>query len=224
MEAIGALTTLVVATSNRGKLREFKNLLRELPVEVIGVSDVLEEPPSIEEDGESFAANALRKARTVAEAVTMLTLADDSGLEVDALGGRPGLRSARFAHQRATDAENNAALLDALAEVPDDHRRARFRCALALSDPWGDEDGTRPLLAEGTCEGWIAHEPRGSAGFGYDPLFLLDGQDRTMAELTGADKHRMSHRARAVDMLRPALKALLEGRADHARRIARSRI
>src|SRR5580658_9656480 len=139
--------TLVVATSNRGKLEELRTLLAGFPVEVRSVAEVLREPPLVVEDGETFSANAVKKARAVARATMMLTLADDSGLEVDALGGRPGVRSARFAHERATDAENNAALLAALAGLADpvtgvDERaesggfRSRFRCVLALVDPF----------------------------------------------------------------------------------------
>ena len=128
-------TTLVIATSNRAKVLEFRSLLSDLPLEVMGVADVLFDKPSIVEGSDTFDENAIKKATTIADIATMLTLADDSGLEVEALGGRPGVRSARFAHDRATDAENNAALLLALAEVEEEHRQARFRCVLALVDP-----------------------------------------------------------------------------------------
>jgi len=148
----------------------------------------------------------------------MLTLADDSGLEVEALGGRPGVRSARFAHDRATDAENNAALLLALAEVEEEHRQARFRCVLALVDPWA-VPGAAPTIAEGTCEGSIAREARGAGGFGYDPLFVVKGRYKTMAELRDEEKNAISHRALAVAALKPQLAALLEHRSRDARRI-----
>ena len=173
--------TLVIASSNRAKILEFRALLSDLPVDVLGVSDVLHETPAIVEGSESFEENSALKAKTIAEAALALTLADDSGLEVDALGGRPGVRSARFAHDRATDAENNAALLTALAEVEPEQRKARFRCVLSLVDPWA-LPGSAPLAAEGTCEGWIAREPRGGGGFGYDPLFIVKGTINTMAE------------------------------------------
>src|SRR5580658_3112969 len=167
--------TLVVATSNRGKLEELRTLLAGFPVEVRSVAEVLREPPLVVEDGETFSANAVKKARAVAHATMMLTLADDSGLEVDALDGRPGVRSARFAHPRATDAENNAALLAALDAVGDPPEkegfRARFRCVLALIDPF--TGGGEPRIVEGTCEGTVTRMPRGSGGFGYDPLFVL---------------------------------------------------
>ncbi len=211
-------TTLVIATSNRAKVLEFRSLLADLPLEVVGVGDVLFDKPTIVEDSDTFEENATKKATTIAEAATMLTLADDSGLEVDALGGRPGVRSARFAHDRATDAENNAALLTALAEVEAEHRQARFRCVLSLVDPWA-VPGAEPTVVEGTCEGSIAREPRGAGGFGYDPLFIVKGRDNTMAELRDDEKNTISHRAVAVGLLKPQLARLLEHRANDALRI-----
>ncbi len=209
--------TLVAATTNRGKLAELRALLVDLPVDVVSVADVLHEALSINEDGDTFEANAILKARAVASEVVMLTLADDSGLEVDALDGRPGVRSARFAHARATDAENNAALLSALGEVAEEDRRtARFRCVLALIDPWG-KAGAVPLLAEGRCEGTVAREPRGSGGFGYDPLFIVGTTGRTMAELSESEKNVVSHRARAVEALKPKLRAVVEEHLAEAR-------
>jgi XTP/dITP diphosphohydrolase len=213
-------TTLVVASSNRAKLVEFGALAADLPVQIIGLADALPEHLSIVEDGATFEANAIHKARTVAEATVMLTLADDSGLEVDALGGRPGVRSARFAHERATDAENNATLLFALADVEEEYRTARFRCVLALVDPWAPV-GTETILARGRCEGTIAREPRGTGGFGYDPLFMVSGLSRTMAELSDVEKNSLSHRALALQALRPALAALLDSRWCAARNAVR---
>lgn len=208
--------TLVVATGNRGKLEELRALLAGLPVEVRSVAEALKEPPVVVEDGETFADNATKKARTVGHATMMLTLADDSGLEVDALGGRPGVRSARFAHERATDAENNAALLAALDTLGDPPSpagfRARFRCVLALVDPY--TNGGEPRIVEGTCEGTITRAPRGSGGFGYDPLFVVEGTEKTMAELREDEKNRISHRARAFAALRPLLERVLSERAD----------
>ncbi|HEX8796312.1 MAG TPA: RdgB/HAM1 family non-canonical purine NTP pyrophosphatase [Polyangiaceae bacterium] len=210
--------TLVVATGNRGKLEELRALLAGLPIEVRAVAEMLKEPPVVVEDGETFAANATKKARTVAHATMMLTLADDSGLEVDALGGRPGVRSARFAHERATDAENNAALLaalDALGDPPSPPGfHARFHCVLALVDPY--TNGGEPRLVEGTCEGTITRAPRGSGGFGYDPLFVVEGTEKTMAELREDEKNRISHRARAFAALRPLLERVLSERADQS--------
>ena len=217
--------TLVVATGNRGKLEELRALLSGLPLRVLGVSEVLKHPPRVVEDGATFAENAVKKAREVARETLMWTLADDSGLEVDALGGRPGVRSARFAHERATDAENNAALLAALSELADPVTsgageggfRARFRCVLALVDPF--TGAGEPRTVEGVCEGTITRAPRGSGGFGYDPLFVVAGTDRTMAELPGDEKNRLSHRAQAFAALRPLLEAVLRDRDAQLGRI-----
>ncbi len=209
--------SLVVATNNRGKLEELRHLLADMDVEILSIQDVSKRPIQVVEDGDTFEANAIKKAREVAAATMMLTLADDSGLEVDALGGAPGVRSARFAGERATDAENNAALLAALDELTADAAgtrtgdfNARFRCVLALVDPFV-RDG-EPLVAEGTCSGKITRTPRGSGGFGYDPLFLVDGTDATMAELSEAEKNRVSHRARAIDGLRRMLEQTIAAR------------
>src|SRR5262249_10147897 len=151
----------------------------------------------------------LIKARAAANETRLVTIADDSGLEIDALGGRPGVRSARFAKEGATDAENNAAVLKALEEGEASQRSARFRCVLALIDPWSE---AAPVLVEGRCEGRIASEPSGTGGFGYDPLFVVDGYGRTMADLTEAEKNVSSHRAKAVAALRPRLEDLLSAR------------
>jgi XTP/dITP diphosphohydrolase len=215
-----ARTTLVVATNNRAKIAELRELLRQLPVEVLGLSDVLPEPLSIAEDGATFRDNALKKAISAAAVVRTLTLADDSGLEVDALGGRPGVRSARYAGERATDAENNAALLAALADVEQGQRTARFRCVLALVDPFAP-DGSEPIVTEAACEGSIAREPRGAAGFGYDPLFLVGGTDRTMAELTDAEKNTISHRGGAVRLMKVQISNILESYRMLAESLAR---
>jgi XTP/dITP diphosphohydrolase len=212
------LLTIVLATSNHGKIQELRALLADLPVQFLSAAEVLGEQPSIVEDGATFEANALIKARAIAAATRTLALADDSGLEVDALGGRPGVRSARFAHERATDAENNAALLRELESFEEGARGARFRCALALVNPWCESE---VHVAEGSCEGSIARAPCGSGGFGYDPLFVVSGRDgKTMAELSEADKNRVSHRARAVQALRGILLKLLNDRLDEAERIA----
>jgi XTP/dITP diphosphohydrolase len=211
-------TTLVIASGNRAKIIEFKELLRGLPFHILGVSDVLTEPPAVSETENTFEGNAVKKATIVAEATVMLTLADDSGLEVDALGGRPGVRSARFAHERATDAENNAALLAALAEIEPDQRHGRFRCVLAVVDPFAGL-GSPPIVTSGTCDGVIATGPRGGGGFGYDPLFIVPAAGKTMAELSDAEKNAISHRAVAVRALRPILSKLSEERLRDALRI-----
>ena len=216
--------SLVVATSNRGKLEEFRALLAGLPVRVHTIEEACARPQTIVEDGATFAENAVKKARAVAAVSMMLTLADDSGLEVDALGGAPGPRSARYAHARATDAENNAALLSALGALPDAlgtrPLTARFRCVLALIDPYAADP--EPTLVEGRCEGTITRTPRGSGGFGYDPLFVVDGADKTMAELTEAEKNALSHRARAFAALRPVLARVLAQRDEMIARVERA--
>jgi XTP/dITP diphosphohydrolase len=213
---MAGLLSIVIATTNEGKLNELRALLGDLPLELLSVTDVLGDKPVIAEDGDTFDQNALVKARTISQATSLYALADDSGLEVEALGGRPGVRSARFAHERATDAENNAALLRELEEVGDDARRAKFRCVLALASPWAlDEIET----VEGSCEGIIARAPRGSGGFGYDPLFIVpELGDRAMAELSEDEKNSVSHRARAVRALRPVLARLIEARLNEVER------
>ena len=213
---MAGLLSIVIATTNEGKLNELRALLGDLPLQLLSVTDVLGDKPAISEDGTTFDQNALVKARTISQATSLYALADDSGLEVDALGGRPGVRSARFAHERATDAENNAALLRELEEVGDDARSARFRCVLALANPWAPD---HVETVEGSCEGFIARAPRGSAGFGYDPLFIVpELGDRVMAELSEDEKNSVSHRARAVRALRPVLTRLIEERLREVER------
>jgi XTP/dITP diphosphohydrolase len=213
--------SILVATTNRGKLAELGQLLADLPLELLPLSVVVPELPPIIEDGATFEENALIKARTASEAAMMVTLAEDAGLEVDALGGRPGVRSARFAKEGATDSENNAALLEALEEVDDEHRKARFRCALVLIDPWNE--AAPEVTHEGRCEGAISRVARGAGGFGYDPLFIVAGEGRTMAELSDDEKNRISHRAQAVRSMRPALEALIAARRVAAARVVSER-
>lgn len=220
--AASKLMTIVLATSNPGKLAELRALFAGLPVEVLSVTDVLPAYAAPAETGVSFEANALIKARAAATATLLVAIADDSGLEVDAIGGRPGVRSARFARDGATDAENNAALLAALDDVPDGKRSARFRCAIALCDPFFDLD--RPTTSEGRCEGRVLREARGSAGFGYDPLFVPEGADQTFAELSEARKNEISHRGKAVRALVPQVEKLVATRlAEASEVLARAR-
>lgn len=187
------MTRLLFATRNAGKLRELRALTAPHGIEVVSLDEVAPFD-EVDEDAPTFAGNAEKKARAALAATGLAALADDSGLEVDALGGAPGVRSARYA-QPHDDAANNQKLLAALAEVPDGRRTARFRCALALVTPKG-----RLLTADGTCEGAIAHAPRGSGGFGYDPLFIVAALPggRTMAELSPDEKNRISHRGQAL--------------------------
>ncbi len=205
--------SIVLASNNHGKLSELRALLSDLPLHVLSVREALGTTLEVVEDGATFEDNAILKARAVCQATQLLALADDSGLEVDALGGRPGVRSARFAGEHATDAENNAALLRELENVPETERQARFRCVLALLSPFGGA----PRLVTGACEGNIARTPRGAGGFGYDPLFLVEGQaGRAMAELTDAEKNQVSHRGKAVRALRPLLIQVVNQMLDEA--------
>ncbi len=212
------LFELLLASTNRGKLVELRALLSDLPVELVSLATALPGRPQAVEDGATFLDNARIKARAASSATMMVTLAEDAGLEVDALGGRPGVRSARFAGEGVTDAENNAALLKALEEVEDDQRAARFRCVMVLVDPWGEGEAGE-IVAEGRCEGTIARQPRGGGGFGYDPLFVVSCFGRTMAELADEEKNRISHRALAAKALRPALLELIARREKQAGRI-----
>lgn len=194
---------LVVATRNEGKVRELRRVFGELGVELVTL-DELRDVPEVVEDRDTFEGNAAKKAVEVARATGLPALADDSGLEVDALGGAPGVFSARYAGEKATDVENNRELLEALAGEPPERRTARFRCVLAFADPQGPL-GDRVHLAHGTCEGRIVASPRGDNGFGYDPLFELEGDGRTLAELRPEEKACVSHRARAAQRMRDFL-------------------
>ena len=196
------LKRLVIATANAGKLREFRTLLAGLPFDVRAQSSLGVAPP--EETGSSFLSNALLKARHAAAATGAAAIADDSGLEVDALGGAPGIHSARYAGVGADSSANNAKLVAALAGVPMQERRARYRCVLVFLD--GPQDQT-PLTAEGVWEGYVLKTPRGSGGFGYDPYFWLPELEATAAELAPEDKNRRSHRGQALRSLRERLAA-----------------
>jgi len=203
---------IYLATTNAGKAAELRGLLAPLGVAVeLPPTDA---PIAVEEDRPDFAGNAAKKAAHAAMRLGAWCLADDSGLEVDALGGRPGVHSARFAGPAADAAANNARLLRELADVPDERRGAGFRCALALARP----DGTLALAVEGRCRGRILTGTRGDAGFGYDPLFLFDEpgaaeSGRSFAELSRDQKGRVSHRGRALRELARRLPAVLEGAA-----------
>ncbi|HZI19247.1 MAG TPA: RdgB/HAM1 family non-canonical purine NTP pyrophosphatase [Pyrinomonadaceae bacterium] len=184
---------LLIATTNRGKVRELERLLAGLPVRLRLLSEFPHAAEPVE-DGRTFAENALLKARHYAAATGLLTLSDDSGLAVDALGGEPGVHSARFGGATATYPERMALLLERLAAAGGGPRTARFVCVIALADPATAETHT----FEGVCKGRIADEPRGSGGFGYDPLFVPEGHDRTFGELPEEVKQEISHRARAL--------------------------
>ena len=202
---------LVFATRNKGKLVELRALLPG--VDVLSVDEAAQrigrDIPDVVEDADTFAGNAAKKAREVAAITGMPALADDSGLEVDALGGAPGVYSARYAGDQHDDAANNAKLLAELATVPADKRTARFRAVLALADVTGPL-GTEVITADGTCEGVILDAPRGTGGFGYDPLFFAPELGRTFAEAGVGPKSDLSHRARAMKAMKAQLLAYLQ--------------
>lgn len=188
---------LLVGSRNPAKAAEIAQILRDEGIEfaVVGLAEFpdISLPP---ETGSTFAANAAAKAKHAAEAAGLPAVADDSGLEVEALDGAPGIMSARYLGERATDEERSRKILELLADLPDHRRRARFRCAAAYAEP-----DAEALLAEGVCQGRIARQPVGRGGFGYDPIFIPDGEARTMAQLTSAQKHDISHRGRALRLL-----------------------
>jgi len=187
------INEVVLATGNKGKAKEFSKLLEGVFGNVISLSD-LGSPPEVIEDGLTFQDNALKKAREIAEYSGKLTLADDSGLEVEALDGRPGVYSARYSGEDATNKTNIEKVLAELGDNP--NRNARFVCVLALVDPKGEE-----LVIEGFCEGVILDKPRGEGGFGYDPVFYLPDREKTMAEVDPEIKNKISHRAKACELL-----------------------
>ncbi|MFC2337123.1 MAG: RdgB/HAM1 family non-canonical purine NTP pyrophosphatase [Negativicutes bacterium] len=196
---------IVVATKNPGKIREMTAAFRELPVELVALASFGRLPDAVE-DGETFAANAEIKARFYMQATGVACLADDSGLEVEALGGAPGVYSARFAGYHADDAANNAKLLSELTRVGRAQSAAAYRCALAFVDTNG-----RLLLASGSCQGTVKKEPRGVGGFGYDPYFYIE-ENKTMAELTLQEKDKISHRGNALREMAKLLNVYLSGR------------
>jgi XTP/dITP diphosphohydrolase len=198
---------LLIATHNQGKAREYRELLAGLPLEVtyLDAEGITHE---VDETGATMEENARLKAREYAQLSGLWTWADDSGLEVDALDGAPGVYSARYAGEGKTDADRYRKLLDALTGVPWDKRTARFRCAVALASPEGDM-----RVTEGVCEGVIAFGPAGSNGFGYDPVFYMPEHNATMAQLPQEVKNRVSHRARASQKALVVLEELLRAGA-----------
>ena len=203
---------LVLGTRNAKKCREMAALIAP-PWEPnprlarLSIRSVGEFPaaPEVVEDADTFAGNACKKAAETAIAVKAWVIADDSGLAVDALGGAPGVLSARYAGEPCDDEANNRKLLEAVAALPDERRGAAFRCALALADP----SGAIRLEADGSCRGRLTREPRGAGGFGYDPLFLIPEYHRTFGELSPLVKHQLSHRARAFAVLRARLDQMI---------------
>ncbi len=197
--------SLLIATTNPGKFGEFGQLLAGVPLRLLSLAG-LDNPPVVSEDGNTYAANALQKAVAIAAWSGRAALADDSGLEVDALGGAPGVRSARYAGVQQDSRANVAKLLQALAQTPPAQRAARFRCVIAVARPDG-----MTLTATGSCDGIITEQPRGAGGFGYDPVFFYPAIGLTFAEMSPAQKNQVSHRAQACRALCVSLIEFLRG-------------
>ena len=191
---------VVLATKNKGKIKECTRMFSNWDVRILTMEDELNFPDVVE-DGDTFEANARKKAEEIMKATGLPALADDSGLEVDALAGKPGVYSARFAGEHASDADNNAKLVSLMEHVPEDGRQARFVSVLAFALPEGET-----MLVRGTCEGQIVLEAAGTNGFGYDPHFYMPEKQRTMAELSPDEKNAVSHRGAAVRKLEAELK------------------
>ncbi len=184
---------LIIASKNKGKILEFRQLFSKYGIEITSLFDLENEPPDVEETGKTFYENARLKAEKIAEIVNMPVLADDSGLQIDALDGRPGVYSARYAGEPTNDIQNYEKVLNEMNDVRLEERSARFICVLALARP-----GKETLYKEGLCEGSIATEPKGTNGFGYDPIFIPKGFTGTMAELENDEKNKISHRYHAL--------------------------
>ncbi len=204
MATATAPRVLVLGTRNAKKRRELEEILQGWNVQVRDLGS-FPDAPEVDEDGATFEANACKKAAELAHALGQWVLGEDSGLVIPALKGRPGVHSARYAGKHGDDAANNARLLAELAPLPDDSRAGYYVCTVALADP----HGTIRATAEGRCHGIITPEARGTGGFGYDPLFLIPEYHRTFGELSPRVKHAISHRARALEHLRPSLLRLL---------------
>ncbi len=190
---------LLIASTNNGKVREYKDLLKGVPFDLVSLTDE-GIATVVEETGTTFKENAGLKAQIIAAESRLLTLADDSGIEVDALGGEPGIKSARYAGDNATDAERVEYLLLKMKDVPEGKRNARFRCVIAISEPEGETE-----YFTGECEGTVPFEPAGELGFGYDPVLYIPELGKTIAELEPEVKNRISHRAVAAKKARKAL-------------------
>jgi XTP/dITP diphosphohydrolase len=193
---------LLVATRNAGKVRELAAMLADLEVDWLSLDDV-GAVEDVAETGSTFEQNAILKASGYAVASGLLTLADDSGLEVDALGGRPGVHTARYGGPQLSPEQRYRRLLSELRHIPWAERTARFRCVIAIANP-----DALITTAEGVCEGMIAWEPRGEGGFGYDPVFYIPDRQQTMAELPAEVKHQISHRGRAIAKIAPMLRQI----------------
>ncbi len=194
--------TILIATANKGKVREIRDLVRDLPVEFLSLAEVAD-VPDVVEDADTFEGNALKKARIISQATGMVTLADDSGLCVDALGGAPGVLSARYGGPGLSDEAKCRRILQEMLDIPDGGRSARFECVLALVSPDGDE-----VLFRGACEGRITRSLVGAQGFGYDPIFLYEPAGLTFAEMDMHAKNAVSHRGKALTQFAEYLRGI----------------
>lgn len=196
---------LVIASKNNNKIREIQNKFSNFNnIELLSYHDFVN-PPDVVEDASTFEGNALKKARATTEFTGLPALSDDSGLEIDALNGEPGVYSARYGGDNATDEDKNLLVLEKMSTIPDKGRSARFRCVIAIVL----SDGTE-YIAEGTCEGRISKKMRGTEGFGYDPIFVVPALNKTMAEIDIGEKNKISHRAHALEKAREILAAILQ--------------
>lgn len=193
---------IVIASKNEGKIKEIRNFLHGIDAELLAMSD-FSELPDIPEDGRTFEENAMKKAKAVFDYTKLTTIADDSGLEVNYLGGEPGIHSARYAGDAATDRQNNDKLLGLLKDLPMEDRKARFKCVIVLYNSLYNN-----LVFEGKCAGYIIDEPKGELGFGYDPLFVPEGYTKTFGELDLVTKNKISHRGKALSSLRNYLEKI----------------
>ena len=195
---------MIVATRNKGKVREIREALKGLGLRIYALS-AFRGVPEVEEDGKSFTENALKKARFYSKVFGKLTMADDSGLEVDGLKGMPGIYSARYSGEGASSQKNNEKLLQEMEGISLSKRGARFKCIIAMVSPEG-----REAMAEGACKGRIGFREKGKKGFGYDPLFILPKYGKTMAELSLEEKNKMSHRGKALRKIRKIIKTFMD--------------
>ncbi|MCJ8007023.1 XTP/dITP diphosphatase [Lederbergia wuyishanensis] len=193
---------VIIATKNRGKAREFETLFSALDVEILTLVD-LDDAPDVEETGNSFEENATLKAEEISKITGQIVIADDSGLVIDELDGRPGIFSARYAGEEKNDEANIDKVLYEMREVPEEKRTARFYCALAVSGP-----NMKTIVVSGTCEGKILFERKGTNGFGYDPIFYATAAGKSMAEMSSNEKNEISHRAAALNNLKPVIETL----------------
>lgn len=193
---------IIIATKNKGKAKDFEELLEPMGYKVLTLHDVAPHM-DVEETGETFEKNAILKAETIAQELQATVIADDSGLEIDALGGEPGVYSARYSGEERNDESNIDKVLQKMVQVPADEKTARFRCVLALATP-----GQETIIFEGTCEGLITDERKGEHGFGYDPIFYVPALEKTMAEMKPAEKASVSHRGNAIRELGKAMPGL----------------